>query len=183
MTVSAVDNSNQKRTCLIPMLKGGVVGSAVGYALKYTYPLNEDEKNTREYKTVIRDINNKKNTYSPWTQSYLEGIENKKIKSVAEDIFVSTYKDMKDGQKVGSNRILKAFHEIQKLKPDEKHELKMLFLNAREQAERMAAKHIEIYNIATKHIRPTAFFVGVGAVVGAVVALAREVLRTDVKQQ
>lgn len=183
MTVRAVDNSNQNRTCLVPMLKGGVLGSAVGYALKYTYPLNDDEKNTREYRMAIEDINRKKNTYSSWTQSYLEIIDKKKNKSVAEDVFVKAYSGMKDGDVLDDVRVNRAFTEIEKIKPDEKQQLKMLFSNVTEQAEKMAARHIEICNMATKYIRPTAFFVGVGAVVGAIVALAHEVLRTDIKEQ
>ncbi len=174
-----VNTSNN--TCVKPMAGGALFGAAAGVALKYIYPLNTEEKNTREYKTVINEINNKKNIYSPWTKSYLEGIENKKIRSSAEDVFVSTYKGMHNGESVGSLRLIKAFHKIKELKPDEYQELKKLFLSAREQAEKMAKKHVEIYNLATKHIRPTGFFVGVGAIAGAAVALANNILKTDIQ--
>ena len=47
--------------------------------------------------------------------------------------------------------------------------------------ERMAQKAVESYNLATKHFRPTEFFVITGAVAGATVALLHNVLKTDVR--
>ena len=39
MTVQAVNNYDNQKTCLVPMIKGAAVGAAVGWALKYGYPL------------------------------------------------------------------------------------------------------------------------------------------------
>ena len=184
MVVSAVSSVNSNnRTCLIPVAQGALIGGATGLALKYAYPLNKEEKATKEYLSVMADIDAKKTSYSPWTHSLLDEINSKKVKSLAEDVFVKTYDGLKYGEKVGQKRVLDAFHTIQEQKPDEVKELKRLFLTARLQAEKVAKKHVEIYNLATKHIRPTGFFVTAGAVTGAVVAMAREILRTDVKPQ
>ena len=42
MTVEAVNNYSTQNTCLVPMVKGAGDGAAIGWALKYGYPLNED---------------------------------------------------------------------------------------------------------------------------------------------
>lgn len=184
MAISAINNVNsENRTCLLPAAQGAMVGGVTGLALKYAYPLNKEEKSTKEYLSVMKDIDAKKTSYSPWTHSLLDEINSKKIKSLAEDVFVKTYDGLEYGEEVGSKRVINAFRTIQKQKPDEVKELKRLFLTARLQAEKTAKKHVEIYNLATKHIRPTGFFVTAGAITGVVVAMAREILRTDVKFQ
>ena len=53
--------------------------------------------------------------------------------------------------------------------------------DARLQAEKIAKKAVDSYKLATKHFRPTEFFVTTGAVAGAAVALLHNVLKTDVK--
>lgn len=179
--VEAVESNNRRRGCVVPMIDGAIVGSVAGFGLKYLQPVTPDEKQTPEYKSVIRDIKNKQNVYSSWTKQYLDGIKSKDNRSVAEDVFVKMYDGIKDGEKIGNKRILKAFHEIQTRKPEQVTELKELIRSARTEAERIANKYINSYNLITKHIRPTSFFVGAGAVVGAFIVLMHEVLRTDVK--
>ena len=71
MAVEAVNNYSQN-TCLVPMAKGAGVGAAIGWALKYAYPLNEDEKTTKEYKHAQNEIKKTKETFSPWTRSYID---------------------------------------------------------------------------------------------------------------
>ena len=181
MAVEAVNNYNKPKTCLVPMAKGALVGGAIGWALKYGYPLNEDEKTTKEYLHAQSEIKNAKESFSPWTRSYIGEINAKKNKSLAEDVFVSTFDGLEGGQKVGKERILKAFRKLRKEKADELPELSRLFHEARFQAQKMAQKAVESYNLATKHFRPTEFFVITGAVAGATVALLHHVLKTDVR--
>jgi len=181
MTVEAVNNYNNNKTCLVPMLKGAAAGAAIGWALKYAYPLNEDEKTTKEYLHVQNEIKKSKETFSPWTRSYIDEIKAKKTKSAAEDVFVKTYDGLEQGDKIGNKRILDAFRKMVKENPDGVPELKRLFHDARYQAEKIAKKAISSYNLATKHFRPTEFFVTTGAVTGAAVALLHDVLKTDVK--
>lgn len=181
MAVEAVNNYNNKNTCLVPMLKGAAVGAAVGWALKYGYPLNEDEKTTKEYLHAQREIKKTKDSFSPWTRSYIDEINAKKNKSLAEDVFVHTYDGLKTGDEVGRARVLKAFRKVSAEFPEGIPELKRLFDDARYQAEKVAKKAVASYNLATKHFRPTEFFVTTGAVVGATVALLHNVLKTDVR--
>lgn len=180
MAVEAV-NSYSQNTCLVPMAKGAAVGAAIGWALKYGYPLNEDEKTTKEYIHAQNEIKKTKETFSPWTRSYIDEIKSKKNKSLAEDVFVSTYDGLKSGDKIGKNRILKAFRTMNEKDPESMKELKSLFYEARLQAEKIANKAVESYKLATKHFRPTEFFVTTGAVAGATVALLHNVMKTDVK--
>ena len=180
MAVEAV-NSYSQNTCLVPMAKGAAVGAAIGWALKYGYPLNEDEKTTKEYIHAQNEIKKTKETFSPWTRSYIDEIKSKKNKSLAEDVFVSTYDGLKSGDKIGKNRILKAFRTMNEKDPESMKELKSLFYEARLQAEKIAKKAVESYKLATKHFRPTEFFVTTGAVAGATVALLHNVMKTDVK--
>ena len=181
MAVEAINNYNKPDTCLVPMMKGAAVGAAIGWAMKYGYPLNADEKSTKEYLHVQREIKSAKESYSPWTRSYIDEINAKKSKSIAEDVFVHAYDGLKNGENIGKERILKAFHKLSKENPDGIPELKQLFQDARYQAAKIAKKAIQAYDLATKHFRPTSFFVTTGAVVGATVALLHDVLKTDVK--
>lgn len=183
MTVSAVNSVNSNhRTCLIPVAQGALVGAGVGMALKYGYPLNKEEKSTKEYLSVMNDIESKKTTYSAWTHSMLDEINNKKEKSLAEDVFVKTYDGLKYGDNIyGEGRLIKAFRSLKGEKPEVTVELKRLFQSAKQQADKIAKKHVEIYNLATKHIRPTGFFLTAGAITGAVVAMVHEILKTEVQ--
>lgn len=180
MAVEAVNNYSHN-TCLIPMAKGAAVGAAIGWGLKYGYPLNEDEKTTKEYLHAQNEIKKTKESFSPWTRSYIDEIAAKEDKSLAEDTFVNTYKGLKTGQKIGKSRILKAFRSLVEKDPESVEELKNLFYEARFQAEKIAKKATKSYNLATKHFRPTEFFVITGAVAGAAVALLHNVLKTDVR--
>ena len=181
MAVKAINNYNNNNTCLVPMIKGAATGAAVGWALKYAYPLNEDEKTTKEYLHVQNEIKKSKETFSPWTRSYIDEIKAKKNRSLAEDVFVQTYEGLEQGDKIGNKRIIDAFRKAKKENTEVFVELTRLFHDARYQAEKIAKKTISSYNLATKHFRPTGFFVTTGAVTGAAVALLHNVLKTDVK--
>lgn len=181
MTVSAINSSNSRNgSCVGPMAQGAVIGAAVGYGMKYAYPLHKDEKSTKEYIHIMDSIENKKNTFSPWTQSYIDNIKNKKTVSVEEDIFVKTFDGLKDGDKIGTKRILNAFRALEEQKPNGVETLKRLFEDSRQEAEKIAKKAVQAYKLATKNFRPTGFFIATGAVVGASVALLHDVMKTDV---
>ncbi len=181
MTVSAINGSySSNGSCVGPMAQGAVIGAAVGYGMKYAYPLHKDEKNTKEYIHVMGTIENKKSTFSPWTQTYIDTINSKANKSLEEDIFVKTFDGLKDGDKVGTKRILNAFRTLEEQKPNGVGVLKRLFEDSRIEAEKVAKKAEQAYKMATKNFRPTGFFLATGAVVGASVALLHDVMKTDV---
>ncbi len=179
--VEAVDSNNRRKGCIVPMTKGAVIGAAGGVALKYIQPLNSEEKSTPEYKSTIRDINAKRTSYSAWTKSYLDKLQKRGNLSLAEDVFIKTYEGLKEGDKVGSDRLRRAFATIKSQKPDEVGELTRLFDTAKFEAAEVAKKYVRVYESATKHFRPTNFFLAAGAVVGAFIVLVHSVLKTGVE--
>ena len=176
--VEAIESNNKRRGCIVPLAKGAMTGAAIGLALKYAQPVTADEKNTPEYRKVVEEIQNKKNSYSPWTDSYLKQIKSKSELSKAEDVFVKTYDGMKHGEQVGRKRLMKA---LRSLENQDRGELRVLYENARYQAEVMAKKYMSMNNLLTKYIRPTGFFLTTGAVIGAIIALIHSVMSTEVK--
>ena len=179
MKVEAVEN--KRHSCLMPMAEGALIGSAVGFVTKYAYPLNSDEKNSAQYRRSIKAINDQKNLYGPETEQFLKEIKDNKLKSPAEDAFVKMFDGLKDGDKMTFARKKDALQTIAEKNPDYKGEFKALCNQLREVAERNTKKGIEACEFAMKHIRPTSFFVIGGAVIGAIIALFHDVLRTDVK--
>ena len=87
---------------------------------------------------------------------------------------------MKDGDKVKRKTLWDSFNKLEK--PSDKSEFRRLCSESNEFAKKTAKQCVDAYNLVTKHIRPTSFYVITGAVIGALVALAKDVLRTDIKQ-
>ena len=180
MKVEAVERKHN--TCLYPMAQGALVGSVVGFATKYAYPLNAEEKNTPAYRSVMEEISSQKNKFGAETKSYLDDINKKTFKSLAEDTFVKMFDGVKEGEKVPFSQKKKALKTIQESNPAFVDEFKALCRQAQNIAEKNANKCISAYNFVTKHMRPTGVFVVGGAIVGAIIALINDVLRTDVKR-
>ena len=162
MKVSAIDSNDRRRSCIVPMTQGAGIGAAIGYVAKYTQPLTPQEKNA-DYQRVISKINSQTKEYGPKTAEYLSGIKSKGKLSPAEDTFVKMFDGMKDGDKVKRKTLWDSFNKL-------------------EFAKKTAKQCVGAYNLVTKHIRPTSFYVITGAVIGALVALAKDVLKTDIKQ-
>ena len=179
MKVEAVERKHH--TCLFPMAKGALMGAALGFVTKYAYPLNSEEKGAQAYKGAIEEINTQKKQYSSDTREFLSDIEKKTFKSPAEDTFIKMYDGMKEGDSLSFRRRRNALKTIKENSPDFVDDFKLLYRRARDLAEINAKKCIEAYSFATKHMRPTAVFVAGGAVVGALIALIKDVLRTDVQ--
>lgn len=180
MTVSAINEYDRRRSCLGPMAQGAIVGTVAGSILKY-HPLTPDEKNDPEYKKVINKINRQRTEFGPKTEEYLNQIKSKRKMSLAEDVFVKMFDGMKEGEQVKPGVIRKAIQTIQKKNPGEVLEFKRVCKASTETANKTAKQCINAYNLVTKHIRPTAFYLVTGAVVGALIALFKDILRTDVK--
>lgn len=179
MKVEAVEN--RRHSCLAPMAEGALIGSVVGFATKYVYPLNADEKNSIHYKKAIAGINEQKTLYGPETAEFIRNIQNKQFKTPAEDEFIKMFDGVKEGGKLSYAQKRNALEAVTKNHPDYLCEFKALCHDLRNMAETNAKKSIEATALAMKHIRPTSFFVAGGAVVGAIIALIHDVLRTDVK--
>lgn len=185
MKVIAVESNNQRRGCLFPMAEGAVVGSAVGYLLKGNYPVTPQEKSTPAYKRVISEINEKRNIFGPENEAWLNNIRAKGNKmSLAEDTFVKMYDGMKEGDKLSDglgNKVKENYFKLRSKDNAAAQEFRRILHDARYEVEQTVKRSIEGYNSATKAIRPTSFFVIGGAVVGALIALTHEVLKTNVK--
>lgn len=181
MRTEAIQGHDKRRTVLGPLGAGAAIGAAGGYALKYAYPITPDEKQTDEYIKVMDKINKQKTEYNFRTEKYINSIKEKPLRSVAEDEFVKMFDGLKEGDHVGTKRIRTALNNMQKNKPGEIFEFKRLCKASSEIADKTAKQCINAYNLVTKHIRPTSFFLISGAVVGAIIALINDVMKTDVK--
>ena len=111
----------------------------------------------------------------------LKDLKEKPQKSLAEDVFIKMFDGMKDGDHVKTGKIRSAISTLQKKNPGEVEEFKRLCKDSTEVAKKTAKQCIEAYNLVTKHIRPTSFYLITGAVIGAVIALLRDIMKTDVK--
>lgn len=183
MKVNAVESNDRRRTCLVPMVQGAVIGGASGYIAKYVQPLAPQEKNNPEYKREINRINEMRHQYTPRTAEYLNDIKAKGRLSLAEDTFVKMFDGMKDGDKLKHGTIRAAIEKIMKKNPAEVIEFRNICKDSSKKAQQIAKESIHAFNLATKDFRPTAFFVLTGSVIGAFIALAHDVLRTDVKHK
>ena len=90
------------------------------------------------------------------------------------------FNGMKDGDHVKSSAIRKAMKNLQD-DPVQLREFKRVCKATSEVVESTAKQCMNAYDLVTKHIRPTGFFLVTGAVVGAVIALINDVLKTEVR--
>ncbi len=185
MKVEAIESNNQRRSCLLPMAQGAIIGTGVGYGVKYAYPVTKDEKSTPEYRRFLKEINEKRDTFGLENKSYIEGMQSKKKMSIAERAFINMYKDKKEGDRLDfkwkRENLLPTYNKL-KNKPEIAEEFKEILRDAKSVAENNIKRSVNAYNHATKAIRSTAFFITTGAVAGAFIALVNDILRTDVKQ-
>ena len=182
MKVNAIE-SNNKKSCLIPMAEGALIGSAAGYVLKGTYPVTPQEKQTPEYRRVMREIRQKKTQFGPENEAYLNSIKAKQKLSPAQDTFVKMYDGLKEGDRIhfGKSKLKSIYDSLAQKDKAAAQEFQRLILDAKMAAEKTTQRCINGYNSATKEIRPLSFFLTGGAVVGALIALAHDILRTNVK--
>lgn len=182
MKVNAIDSNDRRRSCLIPMTQGAAVGAAAGFMLKYAQPLTPQERKNPEYVKVIDKINNEKTAYSFRTENYLDDIRKKSTLSPAEDTFVKMFSGMKEGEHVKPGKMRSAIKSLQEQNSGYVKEFRRLCKESTVVAEKTAKQCIDAYNLMTKHARPTAFFITTGAVVGAVIALLKDIMRTEVQK-
>lgn len=181
MKVNEIDSNNKRRSCLYPMAQGAVVGAITGYGVKYLQPVTDAEKNTPEYIREMSRINEGKKVFNIETRAFLENINRNGKKTLAEDVFVKAFDGLKEGDKVGKDRFVKAYRTLLEQKPEEIPALRTLFQEAKNETERVAKYYEGEYIHVTKHIRPTSVFLIAGAVVGALIGLIKNVIQTDIK--
>lgn len=172
---------NKRHCCLGPMAKGACIGAGAGFVLKYAQGITPQEKNNPEYVKVINKINNEKTAYNIQTKNFLNEIKAKKDMTLAEDTFVKMFDGMKEGEHVSKSSIRKALVSLGEKGDAHVAQFKRLCKDSVVQANNTAQRCIKAYNLLTKHARPTAFFLISGAVVGAIIGLINDILRTDIK--
>lgn len=180
MRTESVQN-NGHRSILIPLAQGAAIGAGAGIVGKYALPLTHEEKNSNEYIKVSNLVNDQKKMYNYRTERYINKLNAKEKHSVAEDEFIKMFDGMKEGDRMKPSRIKTALNNLQNEKPTELLEFKRICKNFSDMAERTAKQFMNGYNLVTKHIRPTSFFVATGAILGAVVALVNDILKVRVE--
>ncbi len=182
--VNAVESNNQRRSCIYPMAEGALTGTALGYVLKGAYPVTLQEKSTPAYQHIMSEIDKKRYTFGPENLEWLNDIKSKGNLSLAEDTFVKMYDGIKEGDKLGhgfNQKLRENFLTLQKKDSASAQEFRRLMHQAKYEVEQTVKRSIDGYNSATKEIRPLSFFLIGGAVIGAIVGLIQDVLKTNVK--
>ncbi|MBQ8460215.1 hypothetical protein IJ541_08960 [bacterium] len=181
MRTEAVQGNNQRHSVFFPMAKGAIVGAAAGYALKYATPLTKEEKLTDEYIKFSSDVKSQKSQFTKHTEKMVGFLKAKLEKSFAESEFIRLFEGLKHGDQVDKNAIRTATAEIEKSHPKELFEFKRLCAKAAGHAQVAAERNMKAYNLVTKMIRPTGFFLTAGAIVGAFFAGLDDILKTEIK--
>ncbi len=179
MVVEAV--SNKRHSIFIPVAQGAVVGAALGYGAKYALPLTHEEKNSDEYIKVSNKINREKTQFNVRTEKFVNSLKAKEDKTLAEDMFVKLFNGMKEGDTVKKSDLREALKSLGEESKEQLVAFKKLCKKSSLIAEKTAKQCLNAYNLVTKHIRPTGFFLTAGAVTGAVIAAAHDVLKTEVQ--
>lgn len=178
MTVNAIQSNEQRRTILVPMTKGAAIGAVSGLALKYAYPVTADEKNTDEYIKISKKINNQKTEYNTRTQNFINSIKAQEKNSLAQDEFVKLFDGLKEGDHVKRSNLRETLKKLAD-KPSEMFEFKKLCKTSSAIAEESTKQCMSAYNLITKHIRPTGFFLATGAIVGAIIGLVNDIIKVE----
>jgi len=182
MTVEAIQgNQRHHNSALRTIGQGVLIGSAAGLAAKYTLPLTAEEKKSDEYVKIINKINEQKSEYTFRTKRYLNSLQAKDSRTTAEDKFIKMFDGMKEGEHVKKSTIRKAIKELEAENPLDAVEFKKICKETSKIAEKTAKQCISAYKLVTKHIRPTGFFAATGAVVGTVIAVINDILKTNIK--
>lgn len=181
MKTEAVNNNNNSHSYVLPMAKGAVAGIAGGYVVKYAQPLTSQELNDPRYKMLVSDINSRYTAYGPYTESLLDILKSKKQKTYAEDTFIKMFDGAQEGSHVKKGVIRDALIKTSKKGPAELEEFKRLCKDSLILPKEAVQKTLKLHKLLVKHLRPTAFFTVTGAVIGSMIALLNDILRTEIK--
>jgi hypothetical protein len=181
MKVELINSNDRRNNTFATLTKGAVAGAAVGYVSKYALPLTQEEKNSDEYIKVTSKIRNNKNAFNIRTASIINELKERNVRSLAEDEYVKLFDGMKEGDKVKTSRIIKAIKTLEAKNPKEALAFKKMCKEACNVAKKSAKQCERAYNLVTKHLRPTAFFVATGALVGGFATTINNLLKTDVE--
>ena len=183
MPIQAIHGNERRHSLFVPAMEGAVVGGAAGIVGKYVLPLTEEEKCTEAYKDKMAEISKEKTTYSAHAKRFINDIKTKPNKTLAEDEFVKMFDGMKKGDPIHikQSTIRNAILNLQQKSPEQVPAFKSLCKKSLDLAENVAKDAKHFYELFTKHYRPTGFFVATGAIIGTFVAVAHDVMKTEIK--
>ena len=170
MAIRSVDNSNSNSR-LSTVVKSTAVGAATGYALKWLWPIQnqEDVVNRRAIVNYCRKITNK---------AKVQEFETLGVPTKAQDVFI---KMIKSGVK-------EAFHQksisakIASLGGEgsvDGKEFRNIIRCVNEQSTQLIKRFGLVHKIALKYIRPSVPFLVAGAGVGFFTGFAHNVMHCD----
>ncbi|WP_303964433.1 hypothetical protein [Succinatimonas hippei] len=168
MTVNAVQNDNSR---LYTIVKATAAGAAGGYALKYLYPI-QDQENSFNKKSMInycRKLTNK---------AKVAEFKENGVKSKAQDVFVKIIEsnDKDAFSHSGKQKKIKALGGENSLAGKE---FIQIIRNVDETASTLMRRFARAYHIMLKDIRPTTPFIVAGAGIGFLAGFAHNVMKTD----
>jgi hypothetical protein len=183
MPIQAIHENERRHGMFTSAIGGAIVGGAAGYVGKYTLPLTAEEKLTEVYKDRMAEINKEKTTYNAKTKRFLNDIKTKPNRSLAEDEFVKMFDGMKKGDPINikQSTIRNAILNLQQKSPEQVPAFKNLCKRSLAEAENIAKAANRYYDFFTKNFRPTGFFVVAGAIFGTFVAIANNLMKTEIK--
>ena len=186
MTVEPIQGHNRRHSVFAPMTEGAAYGVVGGYIAKYALPITKEEKNTKEYRNAMSTIDSAKTAFNDMTQENIDKISKKINRTLVEDEYVKMFDGMKQGDQFKQSRIRTAINNINEKDSSALPEFRKICKQFKAQTKDYIAENVKYakaaYDLVTKHIRPTSFFVVAGAVVGAFVAMINDILKTDVKK-
>ncbi len=182
MPIQAIHGNERRHSLFVPAAEGAIVGAGAGLAGKYLLPLTTEEISDKAYEARIKEIDANKTAFNAKTGKYINHIKSKLNKTPAEDEFVKMFDGLKEGEHVAESSIEAAIANLEKNSPDQVAAFKALHNKSLKLADKLAKMEKLSYNMLTKHLtRPTGFFLATGAIIGTFVAIAHDLMKTEIK--
>ena len=182
MPIQAIHGNERRHSLFVPAVEGAIVGAGAGLVGKYALPLTLEEKTDKVYLEKIADIEKNKTTLNAKSSKYINAINSKANKTVAEDVFVKMFDGLQKGDHVKPSRIKEALLYLENNSPEQVPAFKNLCKTSLGLADKLAKLEKISYNVLTKHMtRPAGFFLATGAVIGTFVSIAHDLMKTEIK--
>lgn len=169
MTVKAVGKNDSN---LSTVVKSTATGAAVGYSLKYLWPINKQEADV----SVKRFINMGRKIANT---TKLDKLESFAERTPAQDVFVKMAKS-KDKKTFSFSSISKKVAELGGEDSAAGKELRSIIRDVNTSADQMYRRLHAAYHMMIKNKRPAVPFLVAGAGAGFITGIIKNVMRNDV---
>ena len=180
--MTRVDSVKERTTCVKPLGYGIGIGAASGLAMKYLYPVTNDEKSAPSYRVRMAKLQEESKQYTPETEEFLTAIKQKATRTPIEDVFVSSFDGMRYGERISPKVYDTAMGRIKGRGEGDIAEMANLFKELKRYAKQCSQKYVKILNTVTRYERPTTFFMSAGALVGAFIGMTDYLARNSHKK-